>query len=57
MHLLVSPTQGFVLETQASIQGALCTPYLDDVVLGVGAPHEEPLEEAAARSFFGDSCS
>ena len=26
---------------------------LDDVVLGVQAPLEEPLEEAAARFFFG----
>ena len=25
---------------------------LDDVVLGVQASHEEPLEEAAARSFL-----
>ena len=26
---------------------------LDDVLLGVQAPHEKPLQEAAARSSFG----
>ena len=30
---------------------------LDDVVCGVQAPHEEPLEEVAARFFFGGACS
>ena len=29
--------------------------FLDYVVLVVQAPREEPLEEAAARSFFGGS--
>ena len=33
-----------------NLRGIMC--LLDDVVLGVQAPHEEPLEDAAARSFL-----
>ena len=32
-------------------RGIIC--LLDDAVLGVQAPRKEPLEEPAARSFFG----
>ena len=42
----------FIYLTQ---KGIMC--LLDDVVLWVQAPHEEELEEATARAFYGGSCS